>query len=97
MTALANKPIGLADVFVGMARKYNHFQLVETAVAERGCKNCVRRQFSYPDTCNDGWPLGSPAWVDRGSVCGNWTSRSMEPTPRINNTVIDDGATSREM
>jgi len=82
MTDADGKPVGLDEVFVGMSRKYNRFFDTGVVDSGRGCKNCVRRQFSFPDTCNDGWPMGSSTWVDRGDACGNWTRRGLEPTPR---------------
>lgn len=73
--------LSIEQAFLGMARKYNHFSEGSAESSERKCSNCVRRQFSFPDTCNDGWPLGSSTWVDRGAKCINWTERGMNPTP----------------
>lgn len=48
-------------------------------VIAHACANCVRRQFSYPWTCNDGWPMGERTWRDRGARCANWTDQGNAP------------------
>jgi hypothetical protein len=61
------------DIFIGRARKYNHFERASAATPGRSCSTCVRRTFSFPYTCSDGWPAGDPQWKDRGAECLNWT------------------------
>lgn len=73
--------INIASAFIAMARKFNQFNEGDVVSSSRKCNNCVRRQFSFPDTCNDGWPMGSPSWTDRGAKCINWTERGMQPAP----------------
>lgn len=65
----------IKEVFIGRARKYNHFTDQGEEIAGHACANCVRRQFSFPWTCDNGWPVGDPQWVDRGSRCLNWTDK----------------------
>jgi len=36
----------------------------------QSCKTCVRKNFSFPYTCNDGWAQEK----DLGSICINWTN-----------------------
>lgn len=67
--------MALQDVFVTRAQKFNHFEEQDTEQPAHSCHNCVRRQFSYPWTCNDGWPIGNPQWRDRGNRCANWTDQ----------------------
>ena len=65
--------ISVASVFKGRAKKYNHFQKTDSLIRKNRCSNCIRRKFSYPYTCNDGWPCGDKSWEDRGYACANWT------------------------
>ena len=55
----------IKDIFIGRARKFNQYSQGEV---KEGCtcKTCIRKHFSYPYTCNDGWEK------DRGSTCINW-------------------------
>lgn len=69
----------LKDIFIGRARKYNHFQDSEEVNTSHSCATCVRRQMSYPHTCNDGWPMGDRSWTDRGAHCLNWTDDGGAP------------------
>lgn len=65
----------VANVFIGRSKKYN--QYIEGKLKDnQSCKSCIRKHFSFPYTCNDGWPMGDPSWVDRGSKCINWTDDS---------------------
>jgi hypothetical protein len=68
----------IKDVFIGKAQKYNHYQENIAAIdynfeKEHSCKTCIRKHFSYPYTCNDGWPCGDSGWKDHGATCINWT------------------------
>ena len=63
----------LTKIFRGRAQKYNHYQESSMSSSNHSCSNCMRRLFSYPYTCNDGWPCGDSNWVDRGINCLNWT------------------------
>jgi len=65
----------VADMFVGIARKKNHFEDQGFAVLAHSCHSCIRKHFSFPYTCNDGWPVGERDWIDRGSHCLNWIKR----------------------
>jgi hypothetical protein len=71
--------ITAADLFVGLAAKYNHYQESDQHNPDHSCHTCLRRQFSYPYTCNDGWPCGDPGWQDRGVNCLNWTDQGNAP------------------
>lgn len=69
----------IKEVFKSQAKKYNQFQESNLPIdndfqCEHSCKTCIRKHFSYPYTCNDGWPLGNINWIDRGSKCINWTN-----------------------
>lgn len=77
---MQRKPMTPADVFTGLARKYNHFEDQGHAIDEHACATCVRRQFGGPIRCNDGWPRGDATWRDRGAWCLNWTDRANAPT-----------------
>lgn len=63
------------DIFIGKARKFNQYSKGNT-VSGNSCRSCVRKHFSYPYTCNDGWPLGDENWKDKGPDCINWTDNS---------------------
>lgn len=69
----------LKDIFIGRARKYNHFEEMEEETPTHSCHTCVRRQMSYPYTCHDGWPMGDKGWKDRGPRCLNWTDQGGAP------------------
>lgn len=72
-----DKEITLADVVIGMARKYNHYEESEERIIGRTCQMCVRRRFSYPYSCNDGWPCGNQNWNGtKGETCLNWSDTS---------------------
>ena len=64
------------DIFIGKARKYNRY--IETDRHEGcSCVPCVRKHFSYPWTCADGWEFyrnGKEA-VEKGETCLNWTDK----------------------
>jgi hypothetical protein len=65
--------ITAAEVFIGRAGKFNHYQEGERREG-RSCHTCIRRRFSFPYTCEDGWPLLSKGpWEDRGATCLNWS------------------------
>jgi hypothetical protein len=71
----------IKDVFMGKARKYNHYEEGSLPIdhdfnKEHSCGTCIRKHFSFPYTCNDGWPMGESTWRDRGSKCINWTDNS---------------------
>lgn len=68
----------IGDVFKGRAQKYNHYQEGKND-ASHSCNNCLRRQYSYPYTCKDGWLMGNPQWKDRGATCINWTDKGNAP------------------
>ena len=53
-------------LLIGRAKKFNQYSEGETTEG-RSCKNCIRKNFSYPYTCNDGWQ------ADKGATCINWT------------------------
>ena len=62
----------IEDVFVKKAEKYNHY--IEADRHEGcSCKTCVRKHFSYPYTCNDGWNFiqGGDS-KEKGETCLNW-------------------------
>ncbi len=67
--------MNIADVCKRKATKYNNYQNQGFDNPENSCKTCIRKTFSYPYTCNDGWPMGGSNWVDRGKSCLNWTDQ----------------------
>jgi hypothetical protein len=68
------------DIFIGKARKYNHFDDSGMADAGHSCATCVRRHFAYPYTCSDGWLAGTKQLLDRrGALCRNWTDDPKTP------------------
>ncbi len=78
------KPISLADIFIGRARMFNHYQPGESNFLTHSCISCIRRQFSFPETCNDGWPMGNAEWKDQGPSCINWIDK-------VINTLAEKG------
>lgn len=65
----------IKEIVIARAQRRNHFQDQGHEDADHACMNCVRRQFSFPWTCSDGWPLGDQFWRDRGARCVNWTDQ----------------------
>jgi len=63
----------LEDIFIGKAQKYNHFTEAPKCDEGHSCVTCLRRQFSFPYTCKDGWK------EDRGKRCMNWTDDPKAP------------------
>lgn len=59
------------EVLIGKARKFNQFS-EGNCKENKSCATCIRKHFSFPYTCNDGWALGESNWRDRGSICINW-------------------------
>lgn len=76
---MAEETINAAQYFTGRAQKFNHYQEGESREGQ-SCHTCIRRRFSHPYTCNDGWPIRAPwkdghsTWEDRGATCINWTT-----------------------
>ena len=66
-----------ADIFIGLAKKFNHYQ-PGPPILGHSCQNCIRKQFSFPDTCNDGWPMGDPKWKDGGESCINFKAKEID-------------------
>jgi hypothetical protein len=64
----------LKDYFLKEAAKTNHYEQ-GPEVKGHSCHSCVRKRYSYPDTCNDGWPMGNSEWKNRGATCRNWVTR----------------------
>ena len=54
------------DIFIGKAKKFNQYSQGEPCETQ-SCKSCIRKHFSYPYTCNDGWQ------EDKGFTCINWS------------------------
>jgi hypothetical protein len=69
----------LKDTFIGRARKYNHFQDSGQEIAARSCLNCIRKQFSFPYTCDEGWDNYRARQEAKGARCLNWTDRGDAP------------------
>ena len=44
----------IKDYFIAESNKYNHFTSSDVN-SNNKCKDCVRKHYSYPDCCNDGW------------------------------------------
>lgn len=65
----------LHEVIVRRAKRYNQYSQGKCN-SNQSCRTCIRKHFSFPYTCNDGWPIGDSNWEDRGSTCINWTNKS---------------------
>lgn len=61
------------EVIAGRARRFNQYSQGEENT-NQSCKTCIRKHFSFPYTCNEGWPMGDSKWVDKGSTCINWSN-----------------------
>ena len=60
------------DVFVGKAKKYNHYTKTDKREGH-SCASCVRKYFSHPYTCEEGWNfLREGKAVEKGETCLNW-------------------------
>lgn len=65
---------GIGGIFIEKAKKYNRY--VETERHEgRSCATCVRKHFSYPWACEDGWAFYRNGKVAKGETCLNWTDK----------------------
>lgn len=67
--------LDIKDAMIGRAKKFNQYNKGEF-VASQSCKTCIRKHFSFPYTCNDGWPMGDSNWKDQGATCINWSNKS---------------------
>lgn len=47
--------MNIKDFFIAEANKYNHYLPSETENQDKKCIDCVRKHYSYPDCCNEGW------------------------------------------
>ena len=45
----------MKDYFIFKGRLENRYQESETDNLNEKCKDCIRKHYSYPDTCHDGW------------------------------------------
>lgn len=63
------------EIMAGRAKRYNQYSQGEKK-ENQSCKSCIRKHFSFPYTCNEGWPLGDSTWTDNGSTCINWSDKS---------------------
>lgn len=47
------------------------------------CDGCKRKYYSYPDACNDGWPIRCPAeitmeyWLSKAESCYNYEEKEV--------------------
>lgn len=62
---------GLADLFTRQARRFGRYEA--GGPEANTCVSCVRKRFSFPGTCNDGWDR----WRKRAQGgdpggCVNW-------------------------
>ena len=46
--------MSLKDYFISDANKYNHY-IESLKNSDKKCKDCVRKHYSYPDCCKEGW------------------------------------------
>lgn len=50
----------------------------EVIEKNRSCTDCKRRYYSYPYSCNDGWPINAPdgmttfEWLQKAERCINF-------------------------
>lgn len=66
--------IKIEDVFIGKAKKYNHY-LQGGRNKEHSCERCVRKCFSHPYTCNEGWAfIREGKGREKGETCLNWAA-----------------------
>ncbi len=62
----------LEGYFIAKGAAQGRFSPSGKTVNGRSCADCLRRTMSFPDNCNDGWPMGDSAWRDKGSECVNY-------------------------
>ena len=63
--------ISTSEYFKGRAKKYNHYEKGSEANKDRSCKECVRKVFTYPWNCSEGWLNQG-----KGKNCINWTDNT---------------------
>jgi hypothetical protein len=63
------------QIFIGLAQRYNRYVPGDVVTPGRTCDNCVRKQYSYPYTCDDGWDKRRNGTAGDGARCLNWTDR----------------------
>jgi hypothetical protein len=68
----------LAQAIIRSARDYKGYTPQGFVVEEHTCHNCIRKQFSFPYTCDDGWDnlRSHPEYGVQGQRCANWTDTS---------------------
>ena len=65
---------GIGNIFIGKARKYNRYIETDKVHKNRSCMTCIRKYFSYPYTCNEGWSFCCEGkMIEKGETCLNWT------------------------
>lgn len=69
---MTNKILETENFFIIKGRLENSYKKSDTENNSNSCNKCMRRYYSYPDTCNDGWQMGDSSWIDRGSTCMNF-------------------------
>ena len=45
----------LKSFFIAEANRYNHYIESETENQDKKCRHCIRKRYSYPNGCKDGW------------------------------------------
>ena len=64
----------LGQAIIRTARNYKGFVASDDTNPEHNCHTCIRKQFSFPYTCNEGWKL---MHKERGGAgCVNWSDSS---------------------
>ena len=63
----------IGDIYKGKATKYNCY-IEGDKQEEHSCNTCVRKYFSYPYTCKNGWIfIREGEAQEKGETCINWT------------------------
>lgn len=65
----------MKEMFLRRAQRFNCYRAGEVTTEGRSCANCVRKQFSYPWTCDDGWSKIRNQTAADGERCENWTDQ----------------------
>ncbi len=70
----------LAQYWIEEGRQTGRFLDNGTVIKEgRLCTTCKRKYYSYPYSCNDGWPFSAPdgtttkEWFQKAERCVNFT------------------------
>lgn len=68
----------LAQCWIALGKRTGRFSDNGEVIEGRSCTKCKRKYYSYPYSCNDGWPFSCPdgmsilEWFQKAEKCLNY-------------------------